>query len=256
MSEAPSGKAGFRLNGEGDEIAAQDAALAALSIKLGHSFTQSALLSEALNHRSYLNEAGKPELVSNERLEFLGDAVLGLISADLLFRELPLGSEGDLTEHRAALVRASTLAAFARGIGLGAYLRVGRSEETTGGRDKVPLLASGFEAVVGALYLDGGVDAARHFVEPLLRAELTHITARPRIKDDKSLLQELAQGRLGLTPRYRVIAESGPSHDRTFEVEVVLGEFAAARGHGHSKREAERAAAHAALLDQGWLEAL
>jgi ribonuclease-3 len=221
---------------------------------LGHAFAHPELLAEALNHRSYLNEAHISGLVSNERLEFLGDAVLGMVSADLIFRALPTASEGDLSEHRAALVRASTLASFARAIGLGAYLRLGHSEETTGGRDRSVLLAAAFEAAVGALYLDGGLAAAVRFVEPLLRAEFTALLARPRLKDDKSLLQELAQGRLGVTPRYRVAVEAGPPHERTFEVEVLLGELVVGRGSGHNKREAERAAAAAALAADGWQE--
>lgn len=230
-------------------------ALTALAATLGHVFADPALLSEALNHRSYLNETATPGLVSNERLEFLGDAVLGLLSADLVFREQPAAPEGDLSEYRAALVRESTLADFARRIGLGDYLRLGRSELTTGGRDRRVLLASAFEAVVGALYLDGGLAAAARFVEPLLRVELVAARARPRIKDDKSLLQELAQGQLGVTPRYRVTSETGPAHERTFAVEVLLGERVAGVGSGRSKREAERAAAAAALTDDGWQDA-
>ena len=231
------------------------AALAALAATLGHAFAHPALLAEALNHRSYLNEVATPGLVSNERLEFLGDAVLGLVSADLVFREQPAGTEGDLSEYRAALIRASTLASLARTIGLGGYLRLGRSEEVTGGRDRMVLLAATFEAVVGALYLDGGVAAVVRFVDPLLRAELAALRARPRLKDDKSVLQELAQGRLGVTPRYRVTEETGPAHERTFAVEVLLGAHVLGAGHGHSKREAERAAAAAALADPGWQDA-
>jgi ribonuclease-3 len=225
-----------------------------LATTLGHAFVHPELLAEALNHRSYLNEAQIAGLVANERLEFLGDAVLGMVSADLLFRVLPTASEGDLSEHRSALVRASALAGFARSIGLGAYLRLGRSEETTGGRDRSVLLAAAFEAVIGSLYLDGGLQAVVCFVEPLLRADLAALLTRPRLKDDKSLLQELAQGRLGVTPRYRVATESGPSHERTFEVEVLFGELVLGRGSGRNKREAEQAAAAAALADPGWQE--
>lgn len=239
-------------SGSGLEPPATD--LDALAATLGHAFAQPAWLAEALVHRSYLNETTTPGLASNERLEFLGDAVLGLVSADLLFRQFPDASEGDLTEHRAALVRASTLARFARGTGLGRYLRLGRSEEMTGGRDRENLLAAAFEAVVGAIYLDGGITAATAFLEPLLRARLSATDTGPRMKDAKSRLQELAQGRLGVTPHYRVAAESGPAHERTFEVEVLLGDVVVGRGSGHSKREAERAAALAALADPGWQE--
>jgi ribonuclease-3 len=234
--------------------AGDDEALSELAGKIGHAFRDPALLSLALNHRSYLNEAGDPRLVSNERLEFLGDAVLGLVSADLLYRELPAASEGDLSQVRAALVRASTLADLGRALDLGAYMRLGRSEEATGGRARVGLLAAAFEAVVGALYLDGGLLVVARFVEPLLHARLARVSAGARIKDDKSLLQELAQGRLGVTPRYHVVSAEGPAHERTFVVEVLLGTLIAARGSGHSKRAAEQAAAQSALRDQGWLD--
>ncbi|MBF6590144.1 MAG: ribonuclease III [Ktedonobacterales bacterium] len=228
--------------------------LGALETTLGHTFAERHLLSDALNHRSYLNECALPGIISNERLEFLGDAVVGMVSADLLYHQYPTASEGDLTQLRAALVCAATLARFARGLQLGDALRLGRSEEA-GGRERVPLLASAFEAVVGALYLDGGLPDAVRFLEPLLRAELERVVAqRQRIKDDKSLLQELAQARLGVTPRYRVVSQTGPAHARTFVIEVLLGDFAAAEGTGHSKREAEQAAAHYTLAERGWLE--
>lgn len=229
-----------------------DFGLAHLESALAHRFVNRALLLEALTHTSYAHEFPGPGVVANERLEFLGDAVLGLIASDVLYRRFPTASEGELTNLRAALVRASTLAAFARHIALGPHLRLGRGEEATGGRERELLLARACEAIVGALYQDGGMDAARAFLEPLLAAEITHVTAGERIKDDKSLLQELAQAHLGVTPTYRVVSQEGPSHDRTFVVEVLLGEHSAARGEGHSKRQAEQAAAHNALADDGW----
>ncbi|MGH2514068.1 MAG: ribonuclease III family protein, partial [Ktedonobacterales bacterium] len=137
-------------------------------------------------------------------------------------------------------------------IGLGPYLRLGRGEETTGGRDRELLIASAFEAVLGAVYLDGGLRAARAFVNLLLRDEIERVTASKKIKDDKSLLQELAQAQLGVTPTYAVVSQEGPSHDRTFVVEVYLGDFVAARGEGRSKRQAEQDAARSALADEGW----
>jgi ribonuclease III len=225
--------------------------LADLQQKLRYIFRSQQLLVDALTHRSYLNEYG-PEISSNERLEFLGDAVLALVSADLVYTERPADSEGILTQLRVALVRASTLADFARQLALGAYLRLGHSEATLGGRDRESVIASAFEAVVGAIYLDGGIDAARTFLDPFLREALARATAQQRIKDDKSLLQELAQGRLGVTPRYRLVSAEGPAHARTFIAEVLLGEHIAARGEGQSKQQAEQAAAHNALLDPGW----
>lgn len=231
-----------------------DDALDALEQRLGHRFKSRRLLVDALTHRSYAFEFAAPDVVSNERLEFLGDAVLELLSSDLLYRRFPKAQEGELTDLRAALVRASTLAGFARRLQLGPCLRLGRGEETTGGRDRELLIASAFEAVLGALYLDGGIRPAKVLAELLLRDELALITEGKAIKDAKSRLQELAQARLGVTPTYRVLAESGPSHDRTFEAEVVIGSFAVARGSGRNKRQAEQAAAAAALADEGWQE--
>jgi len=223
-----------------------------LEKRLGHRFKRLDLLQLSLTHRSWANEQGIPE--HYERLEFLGDAVLQLICSDGLFRRYPQASEGELSALRAALVRASTLADLAREVPLGPYLRLGRGEEATGGRNRELLLASAFEAVLGALFADGGWRAARTFLEPLLRREADRALAGKRIKDDKSLLQEHAQARLGVTPSYRVVDESGPSHDRTFVVEVLLGDRAIGQGTGHNKRQAEQAAAHTALADPGWLE--
>jgi ribonuclease III len=226
--------------------------LASLERRIGHRFKSRQLLLDALTHRSYAYENAAPGVVHNERLEFLGDAVLQLLSSDLLYRRSPKASEGDLSNLRTALVRASTLAGFARRLGLGPYLRLGRGEEATGGRDRELLIASAFEAVLGAVYLDGGLRTARAFAEPLLRDEIERVTTSKKIKDDKSLLQELAQAQLGVTPTYAVVSQEGPSHDRTFVVEVHLGDFVAARGEGHSKRQAEQDAAHSALADEGW----
>jgi ribonuclease-3 len=228
------------------------ASVAVLQEALGHPFADPALLVEALTHRSYVHEFGGPGVASNERLEFLGDAVLALVSADLLFALAPASSEGELTAVRAALVRESTLATFARSVGLGAHLRLGRGEELTGGRDRDLLLASALEAVVGALYLDGGLPAARAFVQPFLLAAARRVLASRQYKDDKSRLQELAQAQLGVTPAYRLVSAEGPSHEPRFAVEVLLGERVAARGEGRSKRQAEQAAAKEALRDPGW----
>ena len=226
--------------------------LTGLESCLGHRFKSPQLLLDALTHRSYAYEHAGRGVVHNERLEFLGDAVLQLLSSDLLYRRSPKATEGDLSNLRSALVRASTLAQFARHIGLGPYLRLGRGEETTGGRDRELLIASAFEAVLGALYLDGGLRTTRAFAEPLLRDEIERVAASKKVKDDKSLLQELAQAQLGVTPTYTIVGQEGPSHDRTFIVEVHLGAFVAARGSGHSKRQAEQDAAHSALADEGW----
>lgn len=227
----------------------------ALAATLGHDFRRPRLLIDALTHTSYAAEHPAPDVVSNERLEFLGDAVLGLIASDLLYARFPAAPEGELTNLRAALVRASALTDLARRIDLGPYLRLGRGEETTGGRERELLLARAMEAVIGALYLDGGMRAARRFLEPLLGRELEDVLAQREMKDAKSLLQERAQARLGITPTYRVAAEEGPSHARTFVVEALVGEHVIGRGEGRSKRQAEQAAARNALRDEGWAPA-
>jgi selenide,water dikinase len=253
-ASAPEAPARPFVSGAGATGEAVDAGgtLAALEETLGHTFANRQLLLDALTHRSYAYEFAAPGVVSNERLEFLGDAVLALVSADQLYQQRPEAQEGDLTQLRAALVRASTLADFARRIPLGPYLRLGRGEEATGGRDRETLIASAFEAVIGALYLDAGLGAAQDYLLPLLRAEAANAVQQRRVKDDKSLLQELAQGQLSVTPRYVVVNQEGPSHDRIFSVEALVGEVVIGRGQGHSKREAEQAAAHAALQDPGW----
>lgn len=229
--------------------------LSGLERRLDYTFARRRLLVDALTHRSYAYEFAAPDVINNERLEFLGDAVLALISADLLFARDPQANEGMLTQYRAALVQAATLARFAEALDLGPYLRLGRGEDAMGGRIRVGLLAAAFEAVLGALYLDGGMPSARTFLEPYLLKELERIEAEgvgSRIKDAKSRLQELAQGALGLTPRYQLLEESGPSHDRTFVVQALIGDVVAGQGTGKNKRQAEQAAALAALADPGW----
>jgi ribonuclease-3 len=243
-----------------EEAAAQvntgaDDPLSALERRLGHTFTRRQLLVDALTHRSYAYEFAAPDVANNERLEFLGDAVLALISADLLFARYAQANEGMLTQYRAALVQAATLARFAATLELGPYLRLGRGEDAIGGRTRAALLAAAFEAALGALYLDGGMASARAFLEPYLLGELERIEAAgmgPRIKDAKSRLQELAQGALALTPRYQLLEESGPSHDRTFIVQALIGDVVVGQGTGKNKRQAEQAAALAALTDPGW----
>jgi ribonuclease-3 len=229
--------------------------LSALERRLGHDFANRQVLVDALTHRSYAYEFAAPGVVNNERLEFLGDAVLALISADLLYARYAQADEGMLTQYRAALVQAATLARFAETLGLGPHLRLGRGEDAMGGRGRAALLAAAFEAALGALYLDGGMETARAFLEPYLMGELGRIEAAgvgPRIKDAKSRLQELAQGALALTPRYQLLEESGPSHDRTFVMQVLVGAIVIGRGTGKNKRQAEQAAAQAALADPGW----
>jgi ribonuclease-3 len=221
--------------------------------RLGVHFQERGLLLEALTHRSYIYETPAAGERYNERMEFLGDAVLAFLSAESLFRSYPALSEGELTDVRAALVKTPTLAGFARKLGLGAFLRLGKGEERMGGRERDPILAAAFEALLGAIYLDSGLEGARRFLLPMLEAEARQVVSQQQFKDDKSLFQELAQAELGLTPTYRVVKEEGPSHHRLFSVEVLLGEQVAGRGQGRNKQSAEQEAARLALEASGWL---
>lgn len=219
---------------------------------LGIHFQNSELLALALTHRSFLYDAAGAGYSSNERLEFLGDSILAFISADFLYRTYPALSEGELTDARAFLVRTETLAQFAREIGLGTFLRVGKGEReqetTTGSR----VLAATFEAVLGALYLDQGLQAVQHFLLPRLEPLAENIVNKRLFKDNKSRFQQMVQGQEGITPSYRIASQEGPSHNREFTVEVMIGENIAGTGHGRSKQIAEQEAAHNALVSRGW----
>jgi ribonuclease III len=223
-----------------------EGACGARALRIAHTFDDPRLLEEALTHRSYQNE--HPEArAHNERLEFLGDAVLGMIVAEALMRLAPAASEGQLTQRRAALVNERTLAGIARELGLGELLRLGRGEEKNNGREKPSILADAVEAVVGAVYLDGGLDAARRAVRDLLGEALDDAASGAVGADVKTALQERLQAGGGGTPSYHVVATSGPEHRKEFEVEIVLNEAVIARGRGRSKKEAEKDAARNAL---------
>lgn len=218
----------------------------ALARRLGLHFTNSLLLSRALTHRSYLNE--HPEaLEDNERLEFLGDAALDFLVGAWLYNHFPEMREGELTRMRSALVRTEQLADFARQINLGAAMRLGRGEIQAGGSDREVLLCATFEAVIGALYLDLGIDAVRAFVEPLLTLAAEQVLVTHRHRDPKSTLQELVQAQGYEPPQYRTVSATGPEHRKTFLVEVLINGKVKAQGTGHSKRTAAKAAALAAL---------
>jgi ribonuclease-3 len=219
----------------------------ALSRTLGYSFGDPTLLEAALVHTSYVNERPGRGLESNERLEFLGDAVLGIVVAHRLYELRPESAEGELTVLRAWLVRQSTLARWARQIGLGPHLMLGRGEARGGGRDRPALLSRGFEAVIGSVYLDGGLAAARSVLLPLIDQELQTGFSPQRVVDAKSRLQQVTQARFESTPIYNLVEHSGPGHSPLFVVEVKAGPEILARGSGHSKRSAQQAAAHAAL---------
>ena len=217
---------------------------------LGIHFHNPELLHLALTHRSYIYETAGEGLSSNERLEFLGDSILAFISADFLYRAFPNLSEGELSDIRAILVKRDTLANFAREIHLGDFLLLGRGEQHSGGGQRV--LASAFEAVLGAIYLDQGIETVRSFLLPRLEPLARDIVQKRLFKDNKSLFQELAQAHDGITPSYRLVGQEGPSHNREFTVEVMLGNQVAGQGHGRNKQAAEQEAANNALLSRGW----
>ena len=221
--------------------------LVALQQTLGITFNDISLLEQALAHSSYVNENPDFTPASNERLEFLGDAVLGLVVAERLYQLFPQFTEGQMTRLRAALVRRETLARMAQTIGLGDHLYLGKGEEASGGRQKPLNLAGAIEAVIGAIFLDQGLAQARDFTLRLLETDLSEAVARGDSVDYKSELQELTQAREQQTPTYHVIESTGPEHDKRFTVEVRVGDTLLGWGSGKSKKAAESEAARAAL---------
>ncbi len=222
-------------------------AIQTLMTALGVQFQNVALLESALTHRSFVHEHYESPLQPNERLEFLGDSVLNYLTAQYLYHAFPAHSEGQLKAMRAALVRAATLARFAREYQLGTYLKLGKGEEHSGGRERNNLLADAFEAVLAAIYLDQGMAAAEQFLRPLLEVEGTRVATNGLQLDDKSRLQERVQSERNQTPRYRTAHAEGPDHNRTFTIEVFAGDEKLGVGVGNSKQLAAQAAAQAAL---------
>ena len=218
-----------------------------LETQIGIAFGEKDLLERAFVHRSYLNEVDEGvEIADNERLEFLGDSVLGFVVSEMLFERFPDRQEGDLTTLRAALVRRETLARFAEQLALGDFLMLGHGEEESGGRTRPATLCATFEALLGAIYVDQGVDAVRGFALPMIGLELDKVERQALEKDAKSRLQEWVQDTFGRTPRYKTVASDGPDHDKTFTIQVSLGGVACGVGQGRSKQEAAQlAAAHA-----------
>jgi ribonuclease-3 len=221
--------------------------LTELQRTIGISFTDTSLLEKSLVHRSYLNENQGAATDSNERLEYLGDAVLGMVVAEKLYRDHPEFNEGDMTRLRSALVRRETLARVARSINLGKYLSLGKGEDTSGGRNKTANLACAFEALIAAVYLDRGFNETGELILRLLDREWEKAINKPMTTDYKSKLQEIIQSREQRIPTYHVTAAQGPDHLKTFEVEVRLGNTVLGRGSGKSKKEAETEAARKAL---------
>ena len=215
--------------------------------RIGHTFGKRDLLTRALTHKSYSHEARQQDIRDNETFEFLGDSVLGFVIGDLLFRRFPTLDEGALSKIKAYLVSANSLAAKARDYGMGDVIYLGVGEEKSGGRKKESLLANLFEAMIAAVYLDGGIDAARALIERSFATDMETIDIDDLLFHDyKTALQELAQGKGLPLPDYNVVDEVGPDHDKRFVVEVKIGSHLA-RGEGSSKKEAQQQAAKHAL---------
>lgn len=225
--------------------------LSKLEQKLGIKFNNKDLLKQALVHRSYINENPDFYLGNNERLEFLGDAVLELAVTEYLYRNYP-NPEGELTSWRAALVNSKMLAKIARRLGINKYLFLSKGEEKDTPRAKECILANAFEAIIGAIYLDKGYEKAKEFVDKNIIKELPEILEKQLYKDPKSRFQEEAQDRVGITPTYEVLEEWGPDHRKHFIVGVFLENDLIAKGEGNSKREAQEDAAKNALEKKGW----
>ena len=222
----------------------------ALQRAAGYRFRDLGLLEHAMTHTSRANEDVSGGVADNESLEFLGDAVLGFVIADVLFREFPEWDEGEKSKTKAGLVSTTTLARLAEQLGLGDHLLLGRGEEKTGGRRKQALLADGYEALIAAIYLDGGVEDVRVFIRRQFGGLLDEARQHGVIGQDfKSTLQELVQARNRPLPEYRVVGQLGPDHQKRFEVEVVVAGESLARASGPSKKEAEQEAARLALID-------
>ena len=221
--------------------------LSALEKRLGFQFQDKSLLQRALIHRSYLNEHPEFPLEDNERLEFLGDAVLDFVTGAYLYHRFPELREGPLTNLRSILVRRSTLSRFARQLELGGHMLMGHGEAESGGRHRPANMCAAFEALVGALYLDQGLDSVRRLLEPLILPEIARALQDSLEKDPKSHLQELAQAKMHRTPRYATVAETGPDHAKVFTVEVSIGDQVYGQGQGPSKQQAAQEAARQAL---------
>lgn len=219
---------------------------------IGIEFKDKSLLKQAFVHRSYINENKNSGLAHNERLEFLGDAVLELVITDFLFHEYPTEAEGVLTSYRSALVNATTCSDIATKLQFNDYLLLSKGESKDTGRARQYILANALEAVIGAIYLDGGYDSAKQFIAQYFIPLIEGITKEGSHIDAKSLFQEKAQEFESITPAYKTIKESGPDHDKKFTVGVFLGKDLVAEGEGKSKQDAEQMAARSALELRGW----
>ena len=221
---------------------------------IGVTFKNKDLLAQAFIHRSYLNENPRTGLEHNERLEFLGDAVLELAVTNFLYRSYPESPEGELTSYRAALVNANTMADFANEIGMNEYLFLSRGEAKDTGKARLYILANAIEALIGAIYLDQGFAVAEGFIDRFLHKRASGVVKNKLWRDSKSLVQEKAQEFVGVTPSYKVLKETGPDHDKHFTIGIFFGPDKIAEGRGHSKQEAEQDSARAALEVKKWLD--
>ena len=215
-----------------------------LENRIGYQFKKPELLRQALTHSSYANEKHKKQS-DNERLEFLGDAVLELVSSEFLFKNYSKMPEGEMTKFRASIVCEPTLALCTKELDLGKYLYLGKGEDLTGGRTRKSILSDALEAVIGAIYLDGGFEAARDFVHRFILVDVEH---KKLFHDSKTILQELVQGNYKEELHYVLVGEEGPDHDKKFMVEALIGERVIGHGTGHTKKAAEQEAAYEALL--------
>jgi len=220
--------------------------------KLGFHFNNSELLKQAFTHRSYLNENRKSGVEHNERLEFLGDAVLELVTTEYLYKLYPNKNEGDLTALRSALVNTVSISDVAHGLGFNEFLLLSRGEAKDTGRARQYILANTFESVVGAMFLDLGYEAAQTFIHANLIPTLGEIVEKGTWMDAKSKLQEIVQEKVGVTPRYETVKEVGPDHDKTFTIAVFFGDEKKTEGSGKSKQEAEQEAAKKIMLENKW----
>ena len=216
-----------------------------LEQRIGYCFHNKALLKQALTHSSYTNEQKINKTENYERIEFLGDAVLELVSSDFLFREHPDVPEGELTKMRASMVCEPSLAFCARDLELGQFMLLGKGEENTGGRRRDSITSDGMEAMIGAIYLDGGFEYAKTFIHKFILTDIEH---KKLFYDCKTSLQEVVQGHYEEELNYRLISEEGPDHDKRFSVEARIGERVIGTGIGHTKKAAEQEAAYQALL--------
>lgn len=223
-----------------------------LQKKIGCAIKNKELLRRAFIHKSFVNEEKGSRSEHNERLEFLGDAVLELVTTEYLFKKYPLKQEGELTNWRSALVKGHHLAAVAHELSLGRYLHLSRGEERSGGREKPHMLANALEALIGAIFLDRGYRVTHTFIHDFILTNLAEIIEKGLHVDAKSLFQEMAQGKLGKTPHYVTISETGPDHNKVFIMAAYIGDELIAKGAGPSKQKAENAAAAAAITAMGW----